>query len=779
MGRFTRYIWFGALTLALCSLFSVSRAQSDGASSDEPQMVDVKAELVYPHKVNDTLTVLCLVGNFAAQHNGAVITADSAVRYEDQRLECFGNVLLNKNTTYAYADKAIYDSGSNLASLFSPMIKLIDEDVTIYAYNFSLNTLTNIGYYWGGGITTKGDEAMMESLRGYYSSENKLVTGVDEVELEGEDYLMQGDSVIYDMNLDRAHFFTNTNIWNEQEDYIFGDRGLYRKDSALYSVTRNGYILTKEQEVWSDSLDYYREQQMAILRHNIQIDDTTNKVLAFGDYAQYWGDVEQALITRHATIISYDLDDPQLVDSLFVSGDSILMITYSLNEGPAADKANADSNRRKALLAELMGAGVDVEEESPVEEESFVEEDELIPPDSTIVEPVIDSVVIDTLPVVLPTKKELKAAAKRAKAAKKSTLRSAKQQEREDLIAARLRAIEVREYRKLVERREKLEVRIEERRIKGRNLYADSMILIRVMGEMRAIELAQDTMKIDSVVDEIFVPLVDIDDISRDSLYRVFKVFRNARIYRTDMQSASDSLIAISYDTTMQLHLSPIIWSQKNQITADHMYLYTKDGELSYADLDGDPIMSSKLSATDTIHFNQVTGKKMQVLFEDNSVRQNNVDGNVQTIYYMQDEATLEATTMADVQSAAASFFIVDQELDGVVYRGSPNYIFAPLDKLPEELSFYLPEFKWFDSIRPTRETIFTRDIRPSQREVKSSLELPQFPIKRKITAERHRLVESGEWRDRDEGVSEEATLWMQGLGFTPGEPRKEGESIF
>lgn len=58
--------------------------------------------------------------------------------------------------------------------------------------------------------------------------------------------------------------------------------------AELYTVTENGYILTEKQEVWSDSIDYYKLAGHAVLRGNIQIDDTEHKVLAFGDFGEYW-----------------------------------------------------------------------------------------------------------------------------------------------------------------------------------------------------------------------------------------------------------------------------------------------------------------------------------------------------------------------------------------------------------------------------------------------------------------------------------------------------------
>ena len=56
---------------------------------EKGQIVDLKADVVYPINIDGDSTVYCLVGNFVAHHNGAVIVCDSAVRYSDKRIECF------------------------------------------------------------------------------------------------------------------------------------------------------------------------------------------------------------------------------------------------------------------------------------------------------------------------------------------------------------------------------------------------------------------------------------------------------------------------------------------------------------------------------------------------------------------------------------------------------------------------------------------------------------------------------------------------------------------
>lgn len=194
------------LSLIILSLLSwtlfddVVLAQKSATTEEPPQsseskVIDLTADIVYPLKLNDTLEVMCLVGNFAAQHNGAIITADSAVRYNDKRLECFGDVLINKNTTYAYADRADYNGEINEVTLYAPIVKVVDGESTLYCYNFRFNTLDNVGIYEGGGVMISG-ESVMESITGYYFSDNKDLIGVGDVELSGDEYEMKSDSVL-------------------------------------------------------------------------------------------------------------------------------------------------------------------------------------------------------------------------------------------------------------------------------------------------------------------------------------------------------------------------------------------------------------------------------------------------------------------------------------------------------------------------------------------------------------------------------------------------------
>ncbi|MDE7123065.1 MAG: hypothetical protein K2N93_01815, partial [Alistipes sp.] len=297
-------------------------ATSGEAAPAPPRMVDTKSDIMGPVAPGDS--VIFMVRNFAAQHNGTVITCDSAVRYSDYRIEFFGNVLINKNTTYIYGDRALYDGEVNQARIFSELVKVVDGEATLYTREFLFNTLDNVGEFGGGGVATNRDNRL-EAQRGYYYADTRELVCVGQVEMRNDEYELRGDSVIYDMAGDNAYFFDRTDIWNRDGDYLYADRGEYRKADTLYIVRRNGYLLTERQELWSDSIDFYRARDRVVLRHDIQIDDTEHKVLAFGDYGEYWKEPGDALLTQRPSAISYDLS--QSPDSLYMRADTIWLFT--------------------------------------------------------------------------------------------------------------------------------------------------------------------------------------------------------------------------------------------------------------------------------------------------------------------------------------------------------------------------------------------------------------------------------------------------------------------
>ena len=846
---------FGTIVFLALFAAGILGARSAMQPADPPQgekkLIDLKSDLMGPVAPGDS--VIFLVGNFAAQHNGAVITCDSAVRYSDMRIEFFGNVLINKNTTYIYGDRAEYDGERNEARVYSDIVKVIDGDATLYTYDFIFNTKSNVGRFDQGGVLTNR-ENLLEAVRGYYYADTKELVAVDQVEMRNDEYDLRGDSVVYNMATDNAYFFKRTNIWNRDGDYLYADRGSYEKLDTLYIVTRNGYLLTEKQEMWSDSIDFYRMRNHVILRRDVQIDDTEHKVLAFGDYGEYWKEPGNAFLTRDPSIVSYDLSQG---DSLFMRADSMFLYTIDKEaERRAAERARADSAARAAGLLPaadstvlLPGAEVGAEvgaeagadpgteagvslpdgaadslrpvaspaagnagerpggrvEQSSAERrpasalkglDSLARSASPVMPDSlaaaadSLRQPVVnplDTLVGDARKAFLKEQaRKEKEKEKKAKAEERRKLLDEIAAKRQEKRKALLLAQKEREEKRLAAQRVKLESKMKARAAraarKGKLIAIDSTQL-RMLDSLIERNMREMDSLLLQVTDSLLQPpktlrqdsLGGADSLPGDSLYRLMKGYRNVRIFRSDFQAVCDSMTSISSDSTIHLYINPVLWNQSNQITAEWFDIYTERQQIARAECMNNPLMASQL---DTLHYNQVTGKQMTAWFRNNEIYRNDVNGNVQTIYYMQDGEPPVVTDVAFIESGDCSFYIEQKQVVQITYRKEPVWHIVPLDKLEPDRKLFLEGFKWEEERRPVQDDVFDRRVRPSLREAKMQLQRPDFPLQQALEERKRILVESGRWADRTDQVDAATVEWMRQLGYEVGQPRESGPQL-
>ena len=782
--------------------------------------IDFMADEVKPYnRPGDS--IVYFVGNFAAHHNGAVITCDSAVRFSDLRWGFFGRVLVNQDSIYIYGDSAIYDGDASMAEIYAPIIKVVDGDALLYTYNFLFNTEEKVGSYKGGGVLVH-DNNIIESVRGYYDAENHNIICVEKVELHGDEYDMKSDSIIYNTDTELAQFFTNSEIWNADGDYLAADEGHYNKQQDLYMVTRSGYILTQDQEVWGDTLSYYRTAGHVVAYGNIQMDDFKQKMLAFGDYAEYWSEPGDVLLTRRPSIVSYDLSQS---DSVFMSGDTLQIFTISLlaereqKEREAEEKAAAEQQpvrnavQNIASLSEVNPDGAPKRQQTDVvarqeisqpkqetqtaensaaavQQRDVAEEadnNDAAEDSEELVEQPTDSIAQDSV-VQLSDKEQKALEQKQAKEAAQK-LKEAKKREKAairkvhlDSIAkirqAKATAILDKMKAKEMERIAKDSVRRAERRekllSKGGDVSEldslDSLARVRNERVLRQLESRNDSLSSSPKSDipqaeetaakkegDIKQDSVRNDSISADSVYRLVKAYRNVKMFRKDAQMVCDSLVSSSQDSIVHLYLDPVLWNGSNQLASKTMDLHTQNQKLVRAEFDGTPIM---VAVIDSTYFNQVAGKKMIALFRNNEIYRNDVDGNVQTIYFQREnEQTTLVTEMIYVESASASFYIEDKELVGMTYRNDVPFTMYPINQVPESQPLKLDNFKWVPTLRPELKDVFDRTIRPSRREDEER-KRPTFNIVNAMDRRKERLIRLGEWIDREDELTPELIEW-------------------
>ncbi|QFG53795.1 OstA-like protein [Chryseobacterium sp.] len=119
------------------------------------------------------------------------------------------------------------------------------------------------------------------------------------------------------------------------------------------------------------------------------------------------------------------------------------------------------------------------------------------------------------------------------------------------------------------------------------------------------------------------------------------RAYRQARFFKSNIQSRSDSLSFNETDGVLHLAGSPIAWSGAKQVSGDKIEAYF-DTENEYIDslkVIGNAFAISKADSLNLKdEFNQVKGKLMTVYYKENEVNLANVIGNAQAVTYADDE---------------------------------------------------------------------------------------------------------------------------------------------
>ena len=205
--------------------------------------------------------------------------------------------------------------------------------------------------------------------------------------------------------------------------------------------------------------------------------------------------------------------------------------------------------------------------------------------------------------------------------------------------------------------------------------------------------------------------LSQFDTVLVDTSYRQIRGYYGARVYREDMQAVCDSAIYNSRDSIMMLFGKPICWSDNQQIAAKHIDIYFKDSTVDYAHGIGDCIAIQQQTPK---YYNQMAGKEMFAYIRDGELRQVDVTGNAETVFFPQDEKTGDWLGVNKTQSSFVKLYIKDQKVDHVVFTTTTTGTMYPIDHLSENET-HLSQFFWADDLRPRKPgDVFLSPAKPS-----------------------------------------------------------------
>lgn len=213
---------------------------------------------------------------------------------------------------------------------------------------------------------------------------------------------------------------------------------------------------------------------------------------------------------------------------------------------------------------------------------------------------------------------------------------------------------------------------------------------------------------VSSITDSALAVLVD----KNDSLYihaDTFKLyfdsvkageslhaFWGTRFYRGDIQGVCDSLVYDFKDSTINLYLDPILWSGLSQLTADSILIRIEEDVVKSLILHSNGMI---VQADKPGKYNQIKGKRMEGLFQENHLYMIKVKGNAETLYYVrEDNGALIGVNKAE--SGELNIYIEDNKIVGLTFIQDPQARLSPLTELSES-ELNLKGFRWENIQRP------------------------------------------------------------------------------
>ena len=204
---------------------------------------------------------------------------------------------------------------------------------------------------------------------------------------------------------------------------------------------------------------------------------------------------------------------------------------------------------------------------------------------------------------------------------------------------------------------------------------------------------------------------------------RITRAYYNAKIYKSNLSGKSDSIhMQQSTGLTQLINLDhninkdafykpkkPVLWNVKNQITGDSIHLISNSISES---LDSLKVFNNAfVISKDTLGdgYNQISGKKLFGLFENNSLFTIDIIKNAETIYFLRNEAN-ELVGIDKSKSGAIKIWLTDNAIDEMrKYNQIGGNTYPELD-FPENEKI-LRGFNWRESERPTSvEDLFKDD---------------------------------------------------------------------
>lgn len=604
-------------------------------------------------------------------HNNTYLICDTAYwRVDQQLIEAIGHVKILQDQTVLTGDNLTYYIDRDLAEFRGTLVQLEDKDHNMLrTRHLDYNTRDSVAVFQSGGAMKDKDGQIIESQTGTYDAKIKLFTFSDNVNMFTDSIFVKTTRLTYDTDRCFATFGRRTDAWKE-DDMLSSDSGWYDRARELFFFTDRVHGMTRDQEVWTDSLYFWRNTSNVEMSGNGQLTDTTRSVFALAGYMFYEDSLSRITLTRDPAVIGLTEGKNSQTDTVWFGSDRMVYQTYPMCDVPDATTAaarqrledlasdavmtyrrkaaeEAEKARQEALKNDpnnpanrgnaAAAAAADKEAVPPPEKDESASPDQKLPPVDKAAPVLPDSTgtaLPDTTGLALP-----------------------------DSVGTAL---------------------------------PDSLGM--ALPDTTGLALPDSTA------------LEPVDSTRIAFLTATGRV----KVFRHDIQMACDSLEYSDLDSLVRMYKEPIVWNEGNrQYAADSLYAVIKNRAMEKASLMSNAFII--IEEEPERCYDQIRSTEMLAYFDSTGALQRfDALGEANAIFYLKEDSTFATVNKSQAKMLYAQFR--DGDIDRVYYFDQAKNDAYPLAQLKTE-DRTLKGFNWQPDLRPTGPQDITElTLRPSER---------------------------------------------------------------
>ena len=250
------------------------------------------------------IILILLLSSSYAQQNDDYITVvgkkmvGKTVNGEAIR-EVSGDVVVTQGNIRITCNQAIQYISNNNAELIGNVILTQD----------SLTITTDHGFYYGF-------ERKAESNSGVILNDKKVV--------------LSSDTGVYFFKLDKAYFRHNVNLYDTTTTLTSNILTYYKNEDRM-TAKGDVKIVNKESVITADSLEHFRNSRITYAYKNVEIKNSKNNVVIYGDHLEDYGNSSYTLVDLNPLLIQVDTIYTIQQDSLVNDSDRQIVKSFKLD----------------------------------------------------------------------------------------------------------------------------------------------------------------------------------------------------------------------------------------------------------------------------------------------------------------------------------------------------------------------------------------------------------------------------------------------------------------